>query len=191
MPRGGVSLAMWLRTAIVAALWVCACELVEYSAVRREPGEFYPLGFAWRLAWWGFLAGSLSLIGWTAFGPSWGVDSHRLELGAILLGIVLFMRPRSVTVGPTGVSSCAIFGLFRRYVPWTEVSEVAYDWEDLPGRLRPLLWWLPGSRITVRSRIGRQVQHTIFNRRQGAFLDALRRYLPREAFAPGVYDWHP
>jgi len=48
-----------------------------------------------------------------------------------------------------------------------------------------------GTSLTVKSRDGVSIQHGVVNRKQGLFLDAIRRYLPAEAFDAGLYDWHP
>jgi hypothetical protein len=67
------------------------------------------------------------------------------------------------------------------------------DWQEerLTFNLFTSIWTFMGTSVTVRSRDGVSIQHGVVNRKQGLFLDALRRYLPPETFDPGVYDWHP
>lgn len=184
-----------VTTIVLAVLWLASCELVEYFAVRRDPGDVYPLKILVRFVYWAILAGAFyAALEWVPVFSLEGND-HPLVIGAVCLGLTLVVRPRSLVVGPVGVSSCGIFGLFRRQIQWTEVSKVSYDWEEHSDSRLGLLAWLlgsgAGSRITVAGLSGRRIQHTIFNVRQPDFLDDLRRYLPRDAFAPGVYDWHP
>jgi hypothetical protein len=97
-----------------------------------------------------------------------------------------------VLVDSSAVSSCSLFGLNRSPIYWGEVSRVASDWEEerLTFNLFTVIWTFMGTSVTVTSRNGPSIQHGVVNRKQGLFLDALRRYLPREAFDPGIYDWH-
>lgn len=188
----------WKILISLAIVWLAACELLEYFAVRRDPGDVYPPKILTRFFYWTIMAVAFyAAVGWVR-APSSDGNSHPLIIGAVCLGLVLVTRPRSLVAGPTGVSSCGIFGLFRRCISWTEVSNVSYDWEEHKPGLNPL-WWLlesglggqSGSRITVAGRNGRRIRHTIFNVRQSDFLEDLKRYLPRDVFAPGTYDWCP
>ncbi len=183
---------MWLTILTEAALWLGICELIEYFAVRREPGNVYPLKLPWRLAYWAMLAYFFELLRGIVTGSAAAAGEHR-GLPALIFGaILLFVRPRSITAGETGVSSCGIFGMFRRFIPWSDVREVSYDWEEVRGIWPSLaLFWNSGPRITVRSRAGLRISHTIWNSRQAAFLRDLRERLPRESFDPGVYEMNP
>jgi hypothetical protein len=90
--------------------------------------------------------------------------------------------PRTVVLDTSGVFSVALFGTRRRFIPWSDVDRITSDWQETNLR-----WGL----TSLLSRNGTRVDHTVFLRRQGRFLDDLRRYLPKEVFAPGIYEWHP
>jgi hypothetical protein len=70
---------------------------------------------------------------------------------------------------------------------------VASGWQEerLAFSLFTPIWTFMGTTVTVTSREGDSTQHGLVNRKQGLFLDALRRYLPSDAFDAGLYDWHP
>jgi hypothetical protein len=97
-----------------------------------------------------------------------------------------------VQLDSSGVSSCSIFGFGRRYIHWADVSRVTFDWQEESvgwgfDRINAFL----GTRLTVVSRNGASIEHGVIHGQQGIFLDALKRYLPREMFDAGVYDWRP
>ena len=95
-------------------------------------------------------------------------------------------------VDSSAVSSCSLFGLLRRSIPWVEVIQVSSDWQE--ERLHwgfAAIWAFTGYSVTVRARDGSTVQHGVVNKDQARFLNALRRFVPREAFDAGLYDWHP
>ena len=107
--------------------------------------------------------------------------------------LLVWLRwPRTVTLDSTAISSCSLFGLFRRSIVWAEALRVSSDWQEerLHWGLDPI-WTFTGYSVTVTARDGRTVQHGVVNKDQGRFLDELRRFLPREAFDAGLYDWHP
>jgi hypothetical protein len=93
-----------------------------------------------------------------------------------------------VMVDSSALSSCTLFGLRRGSIPWAEVYRISSDWQE-----QQLIWGLilMGYSVTVRGRNGSTVQNGVVNKDQGGFLNALRRFVPREAFDPGLYDWHP
>lgn len=178
---------MWMRLLAEGVGWVGACEAIEYFAVRKEEGNVYPLKLPWRLAYWALLACFFELLRGMASGdPS--LDAGHLAVLALISGaIILFLRPRSIIAGETGVSSCGVFGLIRRFIPWADVQEVSYDWEEPPDRLR-VLFWVAGARISVSSRSGDRIKHTIWNSGQASFLNDLRAHVQRAAFDLGVYE---
>lgn len=75
---------------------------------------------------------------------------------------------------------------------WAQVSKVDCNWGDANLYLGlHWLWRLTGTQITVKDRDGVTVTHSLFHPHQGRFLDDLRHYVPKDIFAPGIYDWRP
>jgi hypothetical protein len=111
----------------------------------------------------------------------------------VLLLLLWVFWPRTVLIDSSAVSSCSIFGFRRRQIVWGQVSRITSDWEEEPlfVNLFTPIWKFMGTSVTVTSRDGVSIQHGVVNRKQGLFLDGLRRYLPPEAFDAGIYDWHP
>jgi hypothetical protein len=173
-------------------LYLGACELVEYLLVRRQAGEIFPPKLWWRFLRWfgiaGCIAGVVERLHRNAAKP----NDWPLWLYALLL-LFWISRPRTVSVDSSGASSCSLFGFRRRSILWSQVSRIMSDWQEerLTFNLFTSIWTFMGTSVTVRSRDGVSIQHGVVNRKQGLFLDALRRYLPPETFDPGIYDWHP
>jgi hypothetical protein len=92
-----------------------------------------------------------------------------------------------VLVDSFGVSSRSMFGLFRRAIPWAEVNRVGSDWQEEHFRF----WTFTGYNVTVIGRDGSRIEHGLVNTDQARFLNALRRFVPRETFDAGLYEWHP
>lgn len=176
----------------VVGLYLVACELVEFLIVRRQAADTFPPKLGWRfLRWFGIavcIAGVVERLHQKAARP----NDWPLWLYVLLLLFWIFW-PRTVLVDSSGVSSCSLFGFRRRSILWGQVSRITSDWQEerLTVNLFTPIWTFMGTSVTVTSRDGASIQHGLVNSKQGYFLDALRRYLPSEAFDPGLYDWHP
>jgi hypothetical protein len=173
-------------------LYLSACELVEYILVCRQVADIFPPKLGWRyLRWFGLagcIAGAVERLHRNGSKP----NDWPLWVYAFLLLFWVFW-PRTVSVDSSGVYSCSLFGIRRRSILWGEVSRITSDWQEerLTVNLFTPIWTFTGTSVTVTSRDGISIQHGVVNRKQGLFLDALRRYLPPEAFDAGLYDWHP
>jgi hypothetical protein len=173
-------------------LYLGACELADYLLIRRRSGEVFPPKLGWRFLRWfgiaGCIAGTVERMQSNAAKPS----DWPLWLYALLL-LFWISWPRTVFVDSSGVSSCSLFGFRRRSILWGQVSRITSDWQEerLTFNLFTPIWTFMGTSVTVTSRDGISIQHGLVNRKQGLFLDALRRYVPPEAFDAGLYDWHP
>jgi hypothetical protein len=167
-------------------LYLAVCELIEYQLVRRKAGEIFPPKLGWRLFRWFGIAACIDGIFVSVRPLSWTIF---LYFGFL----ILWLRwPRTVLVDSACVSSCGLFGLMNHLIAWGDVSQVSSDWQE--QKLRSgldVLWTFTGYCVTVRGRDGSTIQHSIVNKDQGRFLNALRRFVPREAFDAGLYDWHP
>jgi hypothetical protein len=175
----------------ISGLYFATCELIDYLAVRKHLAEVFPPKLGWRLCGWFWVAASLIATAATLLAPEAGISRWWALLWAFSF-YYWFTWFRTVLVDSSGVSSCGIFGLSRRYIPWGDVSRVTFDWQEESigigfDRIRAFL----GTRLTVVSRNGVSVEHGVIHGHQGMFLDALKRYLPRQVFDTGVYDWHP
>ena len=175
-----------------AGLYVVACELIEYLLVRRQPDETFPPKLGWRVLRWIGIAGCVAgivgrLRAHTAQPNHWPLWLY------VLLLLLWASWPRTVIVDSSGVSSCSLFGVRRRQILWGQVSRITSEWQEerLLVNLFTPIWTFMGTSVTVTSRDGVSIEHGVINRQQGLFLDALRRYLPSDAFDPGLYDWHP
>jgi hypothetical protein len=181
-----------LSFVVVIALYLGVCELAEYLLVRRPPGQAFPPKVGWRVLRWCAIAGCVAGIWGQIHGSAARPNDWPLWLYVLLL-LFWICWPRSVLVDSSGISSCSLFGFLRRSIRWSQMSRITSDWQEerLNINLLTPIWTFMGTRITVTSRDGISIQHGVVNRKQAIFLDALRRYLPREAFDPGLYDWHP
>jgi hypothetical protein len=176
-----------LRVIVFAGLYLAACEILEFVIVRRHGADAFPPKMGWRLIRWIVIAVAIVSIGQRFYekqsqlgdAPLW------LTLCFLLLGAVW---PRTVLVDNDGISSCSTFGFRHCAIPWTEVSKIASDWEEVSTRFG---FRFMGTRIYVLSRSGTRITHGVVQSRQGKFLDDLRRYLPRTVFEVGLYDWQP
>jgi hypothetical protein len=173
-------------------LYLVACELVEYLLVRRQAGEVFPPKLGWRLLRWVGIAGCIAAAMERVHGKTPRPNDWPVWVYVFLLWFWIYW-PRTVLVDSSGVSSCSLFGFRRRSILWGQVSRITSDWQEerLTVNLFTPIWTFMGTSVTVTSRDGLSIQHGVVNRKQGLFLDALRRYLPHEAFDPGIYDWHP
>jgi hypothetical protein len=172
-------------------LYLGACELAEYLLVRRQAADVFSPKLGWRLLRWIGIAGSVAGAVERLHRVTARPDDWPLWLYILLLLFWIFW-PRTVSVDSSGVASCSLFGFRRRSIIWGQVSRITSDWQE------QRLWWgltaiwtFMGTSVTVTSRDGVRIQHGVLNRKQGLFLDAIRRYLPPEAFDAGLYDWHP
>jgi hypothetical protein len=136
---------------------------------------------------WIFIALALATIGQRLYGrqPEPGDAPLWVAVCFLFAGAIW---PRTVLTDADGISSYATFGIRRRMIPWTDVCKVTSDWEEVQTRLG---FRFLGTRIYVLSRDGSRIAHGIVQSRQAKFLDELRKHLPRETFAPGLYDWRP
>jgi hypothetical protein len=152
------------------ALYFGGCECSDFFLTRQPGAESFRPKLWVRFVYWSVIA---ILIG---------------GLGVLLVFVVL--RLRTVFVDSEGISSCDLLGTRRRSIPWSEVSRISSDWqEEYMSRAR--LPAITGYSVTVTGRTGNKIEHSVLNTGQARFLDALRRYVPREVFDPGLYDWHP
>ena len=168
----------------IIALYLLICETAEYFLARRRGAEVFPPKMGFRLLRWTGLA--LCVVGIVSYDKSrsWAM----LALCALFFAV--WMRwPRTVLVDSLDVSSCSLFGLFRRSIPRAEVGRVSSDWQEV--HFFRLFWTFTGYSVTVTGRDGSRIEHGLVNTNQGRFLDALRRFVPREAFDAGLYEWHP
>jgi hypothetical protein len=181
-----------MRVALSFALYLVACEVFEYFLIRRRAEVVFPPKLGWRLLRLTAIAWCIAGIWGRLHGSATGPGGWPLWLYVVLLFFWIFW-PRTVVVDSSTVSSCSLFGFGRRSILWNDASRVSSDWEEtrLAWNLFTVLWTFMGTSVTVTGRSGASVQHGVINRAQGLFLDALRRYLPREAFDAGLYDWRP
>jgi len=181
----------WPLVCAVGLYWG-ACELVEYLTVRRHATEAFPPKLGWRLLRWSGIAGCIAGAVERFHQNSPRPNDWPLWVYVLLLLLWVFW-PRTVLIDSSAVSSCSIFGFRRRQIVWGQVSRITSDWEEEPlfVNLFTPIWKFMGTSVTVTSRDGVSIQHGVVNRKQGLFLDGLRRYLPPEAFDAGIYDWHP
>src|SRR5690348_14705401 len=169
-----------LRLVYIVGLCLAACELVEYLLVRTHDAEVFPPKLGWRLLRWLSIAACIGGIAVSIRPASWALFAYVAFL------FVWLAWPRTVLVDSSTVSPCSLFGILPRSIPWGEASRVSSDWQE--ERLRAglsLLWVFTGYSVTVMARDGKTIQHGVVNRGQGRFLDALRRYIPRDAFDAG------
>lgn len=170
-----------VNPAYVIGLYLVACEIAEYFLVRRHDSEVFPPKIGFRLLRWFGIAFCIDRISSNDKSLNW-----MLILYVVLL-VVCLRWPRTMLVDSSGVSSSGVFGLFRRAIPWTEVKQVSSDWQEEHFRF----WTFTGYSVTVIGRDGSGIEHGLINTDQARFLNALRRFVPREAFDAGLYDWHP
>jgi hypothetical protein len=165
-------------------------ELFEFFAVRKEGSEIFSMKLGWRLFY--FVMSLLFLFSCLDYltAPLHGRERATSWWVPILLVVFLLTRPRTIVVNSTGLSSYGLFGLLRRSVDWNDVAAVTTDWEEeKPSYRWPFVF--TGYKVAVRGRDGTLIEHTIFLRRLGTFLDDLRQHIPASAFAPGLYHWNP
>lgn len=188
----GFTSMLWVNLSATGALYLLACEIIERAVVRADGGEIYRAKFGWRVFWWVCMGGSGIAIAERLLGHGGGPKETPLWLLILAFLSLVISWPRTVTVNSVGLSSVSLFGLRRRFIPWSEVAAITSDWEEesLFWKLQAI-WKFTGTRILVLSRAGTRIGHTIFLRKQARFLDDLRRYAPKQVFAPGIYDWNP
>jgi hypothetical protein len=170
-----------VTTAFIVVLYLVTCEIAEYLLVHGNDSEMFPPKIGVRLLRW-------LGIGFCIAGISSSYKSSNWTLIICVLVLILLLhRPRTLLIDSSGISSCGAFGLFRRAIPWVEVDQVSSDWQEEDFRF----WTFMGYGVTVMGRDGRRIEHGLFNADQARFLNALRRFVPREAFDAGLYEWHP
>jgi hypothetical protein len=168
------------------------CELIEYLVVRRPGVETFPPRLGWRLLRWSGIAGCILGIG-DRLRQNPGRPSDWPLWVCVLLLLFWVSWPRTVLVDSLAVSSCSLFGFRRRQILWGRVARITSDWEEQPlaFNLFTPIWTFMGTSVTVTGRDSVRIKHGVVNQGQSSFLDSLRRYVPREAFDPGLYDWLP
>lgn len=167
--------------------FVLALEAFEYFAVHKESSDVFAMKFGWRIFYFvllGVLLVSIWQYPWGAHRPA-----HAAPLWLLLaLAIVLVLtRPNTVVTNSSGLASYGLWGLRRRFIAWTDVGRIASDWEEEHFKV----WTFTGYTVSVIGLDGTRIDHTIFLRGQGRFLDDLRQRVRAERFAPGLADWHP
>jgi hypothetical protein len=176
----------------VVGLYWGACEFVEYLLVRGHAAEVFPPKLGWRLLRWSGIAGCIAGAVERLQRNTWRPNDWPLWVYVILL-LIWVSWPRTVLVDSSAISSCSFFGCRPRSIAWGQVSRITSDWEEerVSYNFVTTIWVFMGTSVTVTSRDGASIKHGVVNQKQGLFLDALRRYLPPEAFDAGLYDWHP
>jgi len=166
------------------ALYFGGCECSDFFLTRQPGAESFRPKLWVRFVYWSVIAIFIGGLVVNLQQRSW----LSVWLGVLLVFVVL--RLRTVFVDSEGISSCGLLGTRRRSIPWSEVSRISSDWqEEYMSRAR--LPAITGYSVTVTGRTGNKIEHSVLNTGQARFLDALRRYVPREVFDPGLYDWHP
>ena len=171
-----------MTTIYIAAFYLFACEVADYFLARRRDAEVFPPKIGFRLVRW--LGIAFCIAGMVSYDKS---RSWTMLVFCAVLFIFWLHWPRTLLIDSVGISSRSAFGLFRRSIPWFEVNQVRSDWQEERFRF----WTFMGYSVTVIGRDGRRIEHGLVNTDQGRFLDDLRRFLPREAFDAGLYEWHP
>jgi hypothetical protein len=177
-----------LQIISVVGVYLLSCEGVEYVTVRRKGVGVYPPKIGWRVARWLAIALGAFVVATHLFHQHQSQSNEAplwLGLLFLLFGVVW---PRTVRVDANGISSCSTFGLRSRTIRWDEVKGINSDWEEVRTHYG---FTFMGTRIYVLSRTGSQITHGLVQSHQPRFLDELRNYLPREAFAAGLYEWRP
>lgn len=170
-----------VKTIYIVGLYLIACEVVEFLLLRMHDAEAFPPKIGFRILRWLGIAVCVEGISVSDKSLNWPVIFY-----AVFLVFWLYW-PRTVLIDSSCVFSRSAFGLFRRSVLWPDVCQVSSDWQEEHFRF----WTFTGYSITVWGRNGRKIEHGLVNKDQGRFLNALRRFVPREAFDAGLYDWHP
>jgi hypothetical protein len=172
----------------IVGVYLLSCEALEYVTVRRKGVSVFPPKIGWRLARWLTIALGVFVVAARL------LHQHQSQLNdaPLWLGICFLLLgavwPRTVRVDTSGISSCSTFGFRGRTIRWDEVNTINSDWEEARTHYG---FTFMGTRIYVLSRTGTQITHGIVQTHQARFLDDLRKYLPRQAFAAGLYEWHP
>jgi hypothetical protein len=175
---------------IISIVGVCLllCEALEYVSVRRRGVSVYPPKIGWRLVRW-LVIGTGIFVVWEHLFRTHQLQSNDAPLWVGLLFLLVgAIWPRTVRADANGVSSCSTFGFRTRTIRWDEVKAVNSDWEEVRTHYG---FTFMGTRIYVLSRTGPQITHGLAQSHQAKFLEELRNYVPREAFAAGLYEWHP
>lgn len=166
------------RELLATAGILLALEGLEFLRVRRESSDVFSIKFGWRVFYCLFIGALLPSL--------WHHQSDRVWLW-LALGAFVLLRPKNLAITPTGLASYAFWGLHRRFVAWSDVLSVTSDWEEEHFKV----WTFNGYRVSVTGLDGTRIDHTIFQRHQGRFLDDIRAQVPTIRFAPGLADWHP
>jgi hypothetical protein len=166
---------------------VAALEIFELFTIRREANNVFALKVGWRLYYSFFFAASVVVTIDAVMQSPRDLHEPPLWAGLLILVVVVLLRPQPIVTDSQGLAAYRFWGLHRRFIPWTDVSNVGSNWQEQNVKV----WTFMGYEVTVTGRGGTRIAHTIFLRKQPEFLDDLRRYLPRVAFSPGLYDWHP
>jgi hypothetical protein len=173
---------------LACLLLVFAFEVFEYFVTREDDAAIFRPNLSRRIFYW--FAITVSLLNLISFRPGTQPNPRSMPewFVALFFLVLVFARPNTLSVGPTGLTSYSLYGLRKTYVPWGDVLSVNSDWQQ---GSRGLARVFMGYRVVVTGRDGKKVIHSIGNSRQGEFLNQLRQHVAPTAFAPGLFDWHP
>jgi hypothetical protein len=174
---------------LLVLLFLFLLEVFESFSVRKEATNVFSPKAGWRLFYLLMIAGFVFPLIQHLEGMSAGPRDLPVWVCVLLLFGLLFARPRTLAINSAGISSYSLYGLRHTFIPWTQVSSVTSDWQEEGGGL--WRWMARGYSVTVTGRDGTSIEHTLYLRHQGRFLDDLRQRVPAVAFAPGLFDWHP
>jgi hypothetical protein len=177
---------------LLSVALVLALEVAEFLAVRRESSDVYLPKLIPRLVYFFFTTvafGGCLLYFTHSLGPRGPKDPPGWVFPALLVAFLL-SRPSTLVSNAAGLTAYSAYGIRRRFLAWSDVNSIASEWKEETGPFRGFPRFM-GYNVDVFGRDGSRIVHTMFLRRQARFLDVLREHVPRTAFAPGIYDWHP
>ena len=174
---------------LIPVLFLSVLEVFEFFAVRKEGSDVFAPKLGWRLFYFVLIAVGLIWLSESLAGASQTHDKASW-VDLLVLFVFVIMRPKTVVVSSVGLASYGLYGFRRRFIPWAEAARVSSDWqEERLGSRFPFTF--TGYGVTVIGRDGSRIEHSIYLRRQGRFLDDLRQHVPATEFDPGLFDWHP
>ncbi len=171
---------------LVPVLFLSVLEVFEFFAVRKEGSDVFAPKLGWRIFYFLMITAFLIALSLSSGDANQGRQKPSWLLLLLLLAFVI-ARPKTIVASSAGLASYGLYGFRKLFVPWAEVSRVSSDWQEERYRL----WAFTGYSVAVTGRDGTRIEHNIYLRRQGAFLDDLRQHVPATKFDPGLFDWHP
>ena len=163
-------------------------EVFEFFAVRKEGSDIFAPKLGWRILFFLMITGFLVALS-LASGEAIQTRQKPPWLLLLLLLVFVIARPKTIVASSTGLASYGLYGFRKLFVPWAEVSRVSSDWQE--ERWFRAAFTFTGYSVAVTGRDGTRIEHSIYLRRQGRFLDDLRQHVPAAEFDPGLFDWHP